>query len=86
MVLAMDYYYNSFNYNKNYYIILVFYLITTAKYMNSTVLDRPYQAERTDEQTPRVNVRGICQAVLFIFIVIFNCLELICVSVFAENK
>jgi len=39
--------------------------------MNSTVLDRPYQSERTDEQTPRVNVRGICQAVLFIFIVIY---------------
>lgn len=45
--------------------------LITDEYMNSTVLDRPYQAERTDEQTPRVNVRGICQAVLFIFIVIY---------------
>jgi hypothetical protein len=38
--------------------------------MNNTALDRPFQAERTAEQTPRVNGRGIYQAVLFIFIVI----------------
>jgi len=38
--------------------------------MNSTALDRPYQAERTAEQTPRANGRGICQATLFIFIVV----------------
>jgi len=38
--------------------------------MNSVALDRPYQAERTAEQTPRANGRGICQATLFIFIVV----------------
>ena len=38
--------------------------------MNSVALDRPYQAERTAEQTPRANGGGICQATLFIFIVV----------------
>jgi hypothetical protein len=49
--------------------------------MNSTALDRPYQAERTAEQTLRVNVRGIYQAVLFIFIVMcfFNCIIMVTV-------
>ena len=36
--------------------------------LNNTALDSPFQAERTAEQTPRVNGRGICHAVLFIFI------------------
>jgi|11BtaG_2_1085332.scaffolds.fasta_scaffold10890_5 hypothetical protein len=39
------------------------------KDMNSVALDSPNQAERTAEQTPRANGRGICQATLFIFIV-----------------
>ena len=30
--------------------------------MVSAALDRPNQAERTAEQTPMVNGRGICQA------------------------
>ena len=38
--------------------------------MNSKALDRPNQAERTAEQTPRVNGRGIYQALLFIFSVV----------------
>lgn len=36
--------------------------------MNSKALDNPNQAERTAEQTPRANGRGICRAVLFIVI------------------
>ena len=46
------------------------------KNMSSTALDRPYQAERTAEITPRVSGRGTYQAVLLIFIVIvrFNAL------------
>ena len=50
--------------------------------MNSIALDRPYQAERTAKQTPRANGRGICQAVLFIFIVMcfFNCIITVNVS------
>ena len=37
--------------------------------MASAALDRPYQAERTAEQTPRANGRGICQAAeLYIFV------------------